>query len=118
MRILFKTEGGVAFFPGLSGVVVFDTDELPKGEGANLERRVEEACFFSLPPKVGEQRPGATDHRRYEISVQDDARGHTVRTVEPVEDPGLRALVEALDAKAKALRRATRSGGEDGDVEQ
>lgn len=110
MRIRFKTEGGIAFFPGLSSPVAIDSGELPEEEAAELERRVGEARFFELPPEVGEPRPGAADQRRYAISVEDGARSHTVRVVEPVGDPYLRALVEALDAKAKTSRRATRAG--------
>ncbi len=111
MRIRFKVEGGIAFFPGLSSPVAIDSGELPEEEAAELERRVGEVRFFDLPVEIGKPHPGAADHRPYAISVEDGACSHTVRVVEPVEDPYLRALVEALDAKVKTSRRATREGG-------
>ena len=107
MRVRFKVEGGIAFFPGLNRPVEIDTDELPEGEAAELKRRVGEARFFDLPTEVGEQRPGAADLRRYEITVEDGAHSHTVSVAEPVEDLNLRALVEGLRTRAKATRRAT-----------
>ncbi len=110
MRIRFKVEGGIAFFPGLSGPVAIDSGELPEEEAAELKRRVGEARFFELPPEVGKPRPGAADLRQYAISIEDGARSHTIWVVEPVGDPYLRTLVEALDAKAKTLRRVARAG--------
>lgn len=86
MRVRFKAEGGFAFFPGLNRPVEVDTNELPEGEAAKLERRIGEARFFDLPAEVGEPQSGAADLRRYEVTVEDSARSHTVRVAEPVED--------------------------------
>ncbi len=109
MRVRFKTEGGVAFFPGLSRPVTIDSGELPENEAVELRRRVEEARFFDLPPTVGEPPPGAADYLRHTITVEDEDRSHTARVTDPVEDPALRALVGYLDAKRKAMRRASRT---------
>ncbi len=106
LRVRFQTEGGIAFFPGLSEPVTIDGDELPEEDAVELERRVEEARFFDLPARVSEPQRGAADYRQYTITVEDGGRSHTVRAVDPVEDPGLQTLVNYLNAKAKALRRA------------
>ena len=73
MRIRFKVEGGIAFFPGLSSPVAIDSGELPEEEATELERRVGEARFFDLPVEIGKPHPGAADHRPYAISVEDGA---------------------------------------------
>jgi hypothetical protein len=53
MRIRFKTEGGFAYFPGLSKPVTIDTDELPAEEAKELERLIEAADFLTRrrPPR-------------------------------------------------------------------
>ena len=98
MRVRFKTEGGVAHFPGLSEPVTIDSDELPEEEAIELKRRIEEA--------PGEPLRGAADYRRYTVTVEEGGRSHTVRLADPIEDPDLQRLISALDAKAKSLRRA------------
>ncbi len=110
MRVRFKTEGGLAHFPGLSEPTTIDTGELPTDEADELKRQVEEARFFDLPSRFGEPRRGAADYRRYEITVEESGRSHTVRLADPIADPDLRGLVNILSAKAKALRRTRRKG--------
>lgn len=110
MRIQFKTEGGIAYFPGLSKPVVIDTNELPVEEAAELERLVEAADFFGLPA-VSPPPRGAADYQQYTISVASPGHSHTVRLADPIEDPRLRALVDRLRAKARELRAASRTRG-------
>ena len=105
MRIQFKTEGGIAYFPGLSKPVVIDTDELPTEEASELERLIETAGFFTLPAVIAPPR-GAADYRRYTISVTAPGHSHTVQLTDPVEDPHLQALLGYLKAKARELRAA------------
>jgi hypothetical protein len=109
LRVRFKTEGGVAHFPGLSEPVTIDSDELPEEEAVELKQRVEEARFFDLPAQAGEPPQGAADYRRYTVTVEEGGRSHTVQLADPVEDPSLQKLVSSLDTKAKALRRARRA---------
>ena len=110
MRLKLETEGGFAYFPGLRAPVEIDTGELREEEAAELVRCVEEACFFERPQGPAEPPPGAADLRLHKVTVEEEARRRTVRVYEPIRDPALRALVEALGARAKALRRAR--GGE------
>ncbi|MDP9426808.1 MAG: hypothetical protein M3P37_12460 [Actinomycetota bacterium] len=115
MRLKFRTEGGFASFPGLRAPVEIDTGELQEEEATELVRCVEEARFFQRPEGPEEPPPGSADLRLYTVEVEEGAWSHTVRVYEPVGDPALRALIDALDARAKALRRARRKQGSKGD---
>ena len=115
MRLKLHTEGGFAYLPGLRAPVEIDTQELPEKEASELARRVEEARFFNRPEGPEDPPPGAADLRLHSVTVEEGARSRTVRAYEPVGDPALRALIEALDERAKALRRARRQGGPGGD---
>ncbi|WP_207956013.1 protealysin inhibitor emfourin [Rubrobacter marinus] len=114
MRLKLKTEGGFASFPGLQGPVEIDTEGLGEEEAAELVRRVRETRFFERPEGPGEPPPGAADLRLHVVTVEEGARSRTVRAYEPVEDPALRALIEALDAQAREIRRARRGRGPGG----
>ena len=110
MRVQFKTEGGFAYLPGLSQPVTIETDGLSPEEAGKLERLVEAAGFFELPATSDPPRGGA-DFRSYTISISSSGRSHTVRIVEPVENPQLQALVDYLSEKARELRAGPRSRG-------
>ena len=103
MRVRFKTEGGFAYFPGLSKPVTIDTDELPAEEAKELERLIEAADFFDLPATSAPPR-GAADYRQYTISVASPGRNHTARLTDPIEDPHARAPVGYLETKARESR--------------
>lgn len=115
MRLKFETEGGFASLPGLRTPVEVDTSDLQEEEAADLVRRVEEACFFERPEGPGTPPSGAADLRLHTVTVEEGTRSRTLRVYEPVKDPALRALIDALDARSKALRRARRVGGGGGD---
>jgi hypothetical protein len=100
MRVQFKTEGGVAFFPGLSKPTIIDGDDLPPKEAAELKRLAAAARFFGLPADPP-RRTGAADYRQYTITIEDGQRSHTVRLADPIEDPDLQALVDFLSEKAR-----------------
>jgi hypothetical protein len=106
MRIQFKTEGGIAAFPGLSKPVTIDTNQLPKEEAAELERLVNTVRFFELPARARAAPPGAADYRQYTITVEDGGQHHTVQLDEFVAEPNLQALVRRLEVQAKAQRAA------------
>jgi hypothetical protein len=107
MRVLFKTEGGFANFPGLSKPVIVDTNELPPEESRELERLIESANLFdqtASPPEPLRTR----DHRQYTISVTAPGRSHTARFADPIEDPRVGELVRYLSAKARESRESQR----------
>ena len=109
MRVTFTMEGGIAYFPGLSRPVTIDSGELPDHEARELERLIEAARFFDRPATAGPPARGATDYYQYTVTVEVGGRQHTVRLTDPVEDPGLQALLNYLRATAKALRAEARA---------
>jgi hypothetical protein len=101
VRIQFQTEGGIAHFPGLSRPLIVDTTSLPPVECAQLEALVRAAVFFNLPAQVGFPSPKAADYRTYTITVEDAGRLHMIRVTEPVADPSLEALIDALRTRQR-----------------
>ena len=96
MRVEFQTEGGVAYFPGLSKPVVVNSADLPKAQAAQLQQLIDNAHFFELPAASRALPKGAADMRTYTITVEEGRRHSTVRLVDPIEDASLQALVDFL----------------------
>jgi hypothetical protein len=113
MRVQLKTEGGSAYFPGLSKPITIDSAEMPAEEAAELDRLVKAARFFDQPALVGAPAPGAADYQQYTITIDDGKQHHTVRMTDFATDPDLQALLNYLQAKAKALRAAARARAAD-----
>lgn len=107
MRIEFSREGGLAFFPGLSKPQAVDLGALPPERAEALERAVGAARFFELPPTVGTA--SGADRTSYTLTIQEGERRHTVRFIEPVEEPHLRALLELVKQLEKERRREARA---------
>jgi hypothetical protein len=105
MRVEFVTEGGVAYFPGLSRPVVVDSDDLPEADAGELRRLIDAADFFEQPALPRTLPKGAADLRQYTIGVQDGRRRHTIRLVDPIDDSHLQDLVDFL--RRHASRPAT-----------
>ncbi len=102
MRLQFKMEGGIAYFPGLSKPITIDSDQLPKQESDELKRLVNATRFFALPAVMGSPSPGAADYRRYTITIEDEGKQHTVHLTDLIEDPNLHALLAYLRARRSA----------------
>ncbi len=104
MKIRFRMEGGIAFFPGLARPVTVDSDSLPPGEAAQLRALVDAAGLFELPaavpPAAGAPPARGADRREYSIEVEDGDRRHAVRISDPVGAPALSELVRYLRGKA------------------
>ena len=104
MKIDFRTEGGLAAFPGLAAPLTIHCDALPPPENERMRALVQRAGFFALPSR--DARAAMPDARAYTIAVDDGARCNTVTVREPIADPALRDLVDALREKALAARRS------------
>jgi len=96
MRVELQTDGGIAYFPGLSKPIVVDSGELPNKQAARLQQLIDSARFFEQPAASRSLPKGAADMRRYTITVEDGRRRRTVRLNDPVEDRHLQALIEFL----------------------
>ena len=105
MRVIFTSEGGVAFFPGLSRPVAIDAAALTEEERNELEHLIDEAGFFALPSEAGKPAKGAADYRRYTITVEEQGRRHTVKASDPLDDPKLRNLIGFLQRKVREMRQ-------------
>jgi hypothetical protein len=108
MRVQFKTEGGMAHFPGLSQPTIIDSTALAAEEAGELQRLVEAARFFERAERANEPSRGAADYHQYTITVDDGQRQHTVQLTDPVPDQALGQLLHFLQDKARALRRPGR----------
>jgi hypothetical protein len=75
MRVSIKRTGG---FAGISEeIATLDTANLDQSVSATLESLVREADFFSSPSNPPGQKIG-TDFLKYEVTVSDHGRQHTV----------------------------------------
>jgi hypothetical protein len=96
LRINVRRSGGFAGIEEQLGSV--DTSALDPGTRTRLEGLVREADFFALPATV-EGEIGA-DQFRYEVTVDDDGRRHTVTFVgESGPAAALKRLVDAVAAE-------------------
>ena len=102
MRVELRTEGGIAFFPGLNKPIVLNSNDLSKAQAAKLQQLLDSTRFFELPAASRSVPKGAADMRRYTITVEDGRRRRTVRLVDPIEDTQLQALIEFLQERRGA----------------
>lgn len=97
MKISVERSGG---FAGLTEKIAsVDTKELVRAKAEPLEKLIERVGFFGLPAVMTGNAVGA-DQFKYEITVEDGARHHSVAFVEddsPQTAP-LRGLVKQLQA--------------------
>jgi len=103
MRITFKTEGGIAYFPGLAKPFVFDSSQLGKNDAKTLQGLVEDANFFALPSTIGKAALGAADMQQQTMTVEDGKKTHTVKLVSDAP-PEVQALFEGVQAVVTKLR--------------
>jgi hypothetical protein len=93
-RVRLQRSGGLAYFPGLAAPRTIDVDALPESTRDTVINLLEETHFFGLAssPPPG----GGADHYTYRITVEDDARSHTVVVSEPVVSGPLQRLIALL----------------------
>ena len=111
MRIEFKMEGGIAYFPGLSKPVSIDTEQLPEDARTELENLVKEAQFFELPGSRAPRGKKGADYYRYRITIEAGGQRHTLNLADPVESPDLQKLVSILRKRSKEIRSTGRKTG-------
>jgi hypothetical protein len=110
VRVQFKTEGGIAYLPGLSRPVTIDSDQLSPEEAAELKQLIEATDFFDLPANVGPSPRGAADYRQHTVTIEQGGRQHTVQLNDLVQDTHLQRLLTFLRTKASEVRKAGRTG--------
>ena len=103
MRVQFTTEGGIAYFPGMSKPVIIDSEKLSEEDAIELRHLVEAAHFFDLPTRGSPPPKGSADFYSYVITVSEKGRQHTIRINEFEKNPELQNLLNFLKAKGEAL---------------
>lgn len=104
MKITFEMSGGFVFIPAHAKPTTFDTQDIAPDLKGLINALIVETSFFNLPAKVGTPAKGAADYRTYIITVEDDARKHTVTLTDPIADTSLSKLVSHLQNMASSLR--------------
>jgi hypothetical protein len=98
MRIRFERTGG---FMGTRMTVNVDTATLPPDKSEDLVRLVEISGFFDLPEKIVTPTP-SPDRFSYTLTIEDEARRHTLETSDEVAPETLRPLLRRLTAMARS----------------
>jgi hypothetical protein len=97
MRMTFERTGG---FAGITMTKVVDTATLPDNEAKQLRHLVDAADFFRLPKTIT-SRSRQPDRFRYELTLEDNGKQHTVEVSEQAIPGTLRPLVDWLMAAAR-----------------
>lgn len=98
MRIDFRMDGGFAAVPGLARPLTIHCDALPPDRQAHWRDLLQRADFFARP--APDAAPPLPDARTYTIAVDDGAYCRKLTVREPIADPALQSLVEALRERA------------------
>ena len=105
MRIAFERSGGIA---GLRLSATIESDSLSRQEADELSKLVEDAGFFDLPADITGPK-AQPDQFVYDVTVETEARRHTVRVDDSTAPARLQPL---LDWLSRAVRRSRRRGGQ------
>ncbi len=103
MRITFKTDGGVAYFPGLAKPFVFESDQLGKKDAKSLQSLIENANFFALPTTIGKAAAQSADMQHYTLTIEDGKKANTVKLVNNAS-PEVQALFDQVRSLVTKLR--------------
>ena len=103
MHVELKTEGGVAFFPGLARPFVLETGSLSADEAERLACLVKDCRFFDRKETAPPARPGP-DAREYVLTIEvEGARRRSLRLRDPVA-PDVAALLDFVREKQRESR--------------
>ncbi len=97
-----RTEGGVAFFPGLARPTVIDLGTLSPADEARMRDLV--AAALAAPPAPPPPK-GAADYRTTFLSIEDGGDVHQLAISDVDTDPSRRALLDALGELRRAMSR-------------
>jgi hypothetical protein len=98
MILRMERSGGFTAIPLRT---VIDSEQLSTEESRNLHHLVEVSGFFSLPPTILSPAGGA-DRFRYQLTVEDAGRSHTVEVGESAAPENLQALIRQLTVMARS----------------
>lgn len=101
MKLAFKLEGGLAYFPGLAREIVIPDSALTAKEAQRIERLIESLARAAPPAS-----PVAPDSRRYQVHAETDSGQYHFVVSELSTEPAARELAEWLADKARSLRKS------------
>jgi hypothetical protein len=101
MRIQFERTGG---FAGMRQSATIDTASLSIDQTRALESAIESAHFFDLPAQIAAPAQAA-DFYHYRVTIEAEAKRHTVDVDEPAASPGLQPLLQQLTQLARTTHR-------------
>ncbi len=89
MKIRYKMDGGLAYFPGLAREVTVDMAALRPAEADRLQDLLQRAIFASPP----QSHP---DSRRYRVHIESAVGAHELEVSESSSDAAARELAQWL----------------------
>lgn len=89
--ITFERSGGVI---GNELHFDLDIDSLPDYEAENVQKLIDDADFFNIPPNLVMQ--STPDEFQYRVTVDDGDKNHTVRATDTTMPRSLLPLVKEL----------------------
>ncbi|MBO9699518.1 MAG: hypothetical protein J7604_04865 [Sporocytophaga sp.] len=101
MLIEFKSDGGIAYFPGLNRSKLINTDSLNNEDSMKVKELVQKCRFFSISYNEVPQR--GADRKTYTITITDGDNKNTIRVSDPVEDEALAELIGFLNKLSKKV---------------
>jgi hypothetical protein len=102
MKLSFRREGGIAFFPGLAGEIVVTDDALPADQVERVEALIEKAARAARPAAAR-----MPDARQFRVHAETSRGRFDFVVPEVSEDPALRELAAWL-AEVARTRHAPR----------
>jgi hypothetical protein len=105
MKLSFRREGGIAFFPGLAGEIVVTDDALPADQVERVEALIEKAARAARAARPAAAR--MPDARQFRVHAETSRGRFDFVVPEVSEDPALRELAAWL-AEVARTRHAPR----------
>src|SRR5215470_6549135 len=106
IRVSLLRHGG---FLGRSLTLELDSGSLSEEESRTLSKMINAANFFNLPAAIMPQ--GGADRFQYEVTVEEQAKRHTVNTADGAVPEQLQPLIDYLvEAARRSLTKPTETG--------
>lgn len=96
VRVSYRREGGIAYFPGLAVERSFETESLPRAQQDALLDLFETVRAHRLEPTAPAARRGTADQQSYVIEVQESSGVRRLVVSEFDQDPAAQELVARL----------------------
>lgn len=103
MKVMLRTEGGLAYFPGTTKSHVLDSTSLPPQEVKELQRLLDKVRVFDHSRPLKHTCSGA-DQMHYTLTVDDGANHYSLQVCDPVQDPQIKALLSFVKDRLRVKR--------------